>query len=1484
MKKLFTIFFLVYAFSLFAQPVNDDCTGLIDLGVVPYCSDSIGVFYTNLDATESNIGNDNIPGPGSCGNNDITFVGNDVWFAFTTSDTILDYTITVTGITDGMGSIPMSNPQIMVYRGDCAFDELALLACGAADDGENVLELDVIGLDPNEIYFIRINDFSTTATPNWGTFQLCVDEIQPINTIDEGGSNLCSGELYDTGGPDEDYMNNENNVFTICPPAPNNACIVFTLQYYNIENGSDVLTFYDGPDINAPVITDLSDGFSANEISGGGGTCMTIQASSGCLTVQFTSDGSTTLEGFAGSWQCSAAPCEPFEFISVDGDVTEQDIIDNVSSPQTIVTVTNISCPNGAYGTFQAGDDTQLGLEKGLVLTCGSINNAIGPNNSNSTTTILGNGGDADLDYLSTVFGNGTTSNDACIVELDVFVATDQLTFEYVFGSEEYPEFVNTNFNDIFAFLISGPGIPGDVNMNNQENIAIIPGSNTPVQINSVNNLLNWEYYRNNEQGVSLEYDGLTSDYQAVKKSLTAQRNVTPCNTYHLKLAIADRGDSSYDSGVFISEIKGGTPNLSVNFASGVDYLVEDCTGTDDELLVTLSNPLDDSISYDVTIGGTAIQGVDYTLNMPSVITLAPGQTQLTYPLIPLSDGLIEGTETIIITLSNNFGCGNINLAQVTVEISDAPIVTIFTGQDTAFVCQNNCITLEVSGATDYFWQPVSAVDDPFSASPESCPTSDLWVSVVGSIGALPGCSAEDSIYLQIIDPQLNIFAIGNPNICVGDSVQLQASNNVNNQGLIWSPGTGLSNINDELVTASPNVTTTYTATVTLAGCSASDDFTVNVDPFDFPIITTFDTTICQGQSIQLAEQIAFTTTTYEWLPDTALEPSNDVSGPLATPLDDITYTLVATSENGYCSETINVDVEVIPAEVSIMPEDTAYICLGESTNLSASTTTGIVTWTPAEGLNNTMDLNVVADPVVSTWYFASMSIGACTVTDSVFVRVDSLPADMSIMAIPDESPYCPGDTVTLYSITYEPNSFPDIEHLWSPPDNAQSEIDNYNFVFITTETLTFYRSVMNNACQQTDSIVINVSPPTTIEISPVDPAICEGESIQLTATSPDLLDFTWTPDNGTLSCLECPDPIATPSGTSTYTVEGELDDCPVEASVQIEVVPNSIAAVIGDTEICIGESIVLNELLDPYPGTTWSWNADPPDPTLDPNDPLAEVTPLETTTYSLTVSNGVCDPLVQQVTITVVQDAILTISEDITICEGDATTLTANSTEPGGTFLWSNGDETASINVSPNDTTEYSVLYSYGCGDLNDSVTVNVIEGADVEILLIDPDPLDTIFEGDMLTLTAVLNGQVNGATYEWSTGQTSQTITTIAMFEPIEYTVTVTSAEGCQYTYSLTVDVLEVKIGVPNVFTPDGDGDNDYFTVFSNGTVNIRQFRVFNRWGQIVYNNETPDQGWDGTYKNENAPSDVYIYDILIEMPSGVIENRKGDLTLLR
>ena len=218
MKQFLTYFFLLLTIGLFAQPVNDDCSGIIDLGVAPNCDSTL---YNNIGALESDIGADNFP---TC------FIGvpaRDVWFQFTATVDFLDYRIEVIGCEDANGGIAaMSNPQVAIYRGDCEFNGLQLLDCGTALAGDNSILIDLIGLTPNITYFLRINDWSSTATPNDGAFKLCVKEKPPINSVDQGGSTECSGVLSDTGGEFGDYGDNENFTYTICPSQPHECIFI----------------------------------------------------------------------------------------------------------------------------------------------------------------------------------------------------------------------------------------------------------------------------------------------------------------------------------------------------------------------------------------------------------------------------------------------------------------------------------------------------------------------------------------------------------------------------------------------------------------------------------------------------------------------------------------------------------------------------------------------------------------------------------------------------------------------------------------------------------------------------------------------------------------------------------------------------------------------------------------------------------------------------------------------------------------------------------------------------------------------------------------------------------------------------------------------------------------------------------------------------------------------------------------------------------
>ena len=172
----------------------------------------------------------------------------------------------------------------------------------------------------------------------------------------------------------------------------------------------------------------------------------------------------------------------------------------------------------------------------------------VGPNNNSGATTnwngVSTEHGDADLDDLI----NGSTF-DAVVLEFDFIPQGDTVEFQYIFASEEYPEFV-FSFNDVFAFFISGPGISGGV-----QNLALVPGTSDPVSINTINSSTNSALYTPNGTGSVgesqytnpkvVQFDGFTVPLTAISK-------VTPCKTYHLKIAIADVADGSYDSGVFL--------------------------------------------------------------------------------------------------------------------------------------------------------------------------------------------------------------------------------------------------------------------------------------------------------------------------------------------------------------------------------------------------------------------------------------------------------------------------------------------------------------------------------------------------------------------------------------------------------------------------------------------------------------------------------------------------------------------------------------------------------------------------------------------------------------------------------------------------------------------------------------------------------------------------------------------------------------------
>ena len=1474
MKLFATVLLVCISLALVAQPGNDECNTAINLGTAPFCEDT---YFTNVDATASLVVPNNQP---PCWDNNT--VQRDVWFSFVASDTILDYDISILGESDPGGSNPMVNPQVALYRGSCGPNNLFFLDCFKSAFGSNSLKFQVSGLTPGSTYYLRIADYPEPVTNNAGTFKLCIEKKSPFTNITQGFSSECEGTLVDSGGPDENYGPNEDHTFTICPGLPTQ-CLELVFTYYHLDFNTDIITIYDGADVNGTLIGTLVGGSGQFQESFGA-VCKKYTASSGCMTIRFTSNTASEFSGFVADWKCLPFACQPDLPLSINPNFSSDEAIEALTSTQAVVTFKNLDCGSGASGIFQNGDQTDLGLEKGVLLTTGLALIAQGPNVFGSDGESLGLPGDPDLDVLSGLFGNPIESFDACVLELEVFANTDELAFEYVFGSEEYPEFAgpNSNFNDIFAFLISGPGITGIPGLNGQDNMAILPNGD-PVQINSVNQQVNWEFFRNNVGGQSVNYDGLTSDFLGTKKSLTARYTVEPCQTYKLKLAIADRGDGVYDSGVFISEIKGGTPTLAVNFNNGIDYLVEDCSDIPDELIIGLTRALPTATTFDVTVGGTATLGVDYTLDIPALITFQPGEQQLIFPITVLTDAVTEGDETITITLSNDFGCGNVVFAVFEIIIRDELKISVNGDVDTAFYCPGTTLVLGAEGAGNYFWEPAGSFSDPTGNPVQIEPTGNTVIYVTGNLGL---CTAMDSIHLVEVNPQIAILNNNPVNICEGNVVTLVAQDNMAGQGnILWTPSFGLTNPTSATTNASPQFNTQYIVTANLTGCTVSDTIQINVDPFAFPNVIQ-NTSVCEGGSIQLANT-TFSSTQYVWSPATFLD-NPFISGPVASPLEETTYKLVATSASGFCVDSAEVTIGVIPAALAISNPPINYLCLGDTLLLGANFTPGAnIVWTPSDStqLIQTGDQALVFG-TSSFWAFAEMTTGPCSLTDSVFVRVDSLP-DLAISKILDNPVHCQGELITLYSPSYLNKDYPDISHQWIPTLGFITPDSNLNVVLNAQSTATYTRVTTNNACEQTDSINLIVIP-AGLTLSTSQLTMCPGDTAQVFVLDTGIEDIQWAPPTG-LSCTTCPDPIVTGIQSTVYTVTASEMGCSKAGNLVVDVVEVNLNLP-EEVILCEGDSLTLNP--NPISGVSYTWTStDPGFNTTNETSP--KVSPPEDATYFVVTMLGTCADSAQ-ITIRLEKQPTVTVtaSEDV-ICQGDEVVLTALCLPEGGTYLWDpTGESEASISVTPSTNPVYSVTYTSAnncfTATASETIEVNPI----VDITLEFDEGQDSLLVGSNVKYTATTEPSPPpaGSQFVWRVngqivaGANTNTLETVAKEGAFLVEVSIITPAGCIGQDSISKTFMVPLSQVPNLFTPNGDNVNDFFNVILDLNLRVTGFKVYSRWGKLVYDNQTPDKGWDGTYEGEPAPADVYGYFITVERFDGTTETFRGDVTLVR
>jgi len=203
-----------------------------------------------------------------------------------------------------------------------------------------------------------------------------------------------------------------------------------------------------------------------------------------------------------------------------------------------------------AKGVFGGGLSDGLPFDAGIILSSGDVHNAAGPNDDlgGDGDTPFGTSGDDDLDTLLDLLESQTDpelldTRDAAVLEFDIVSSIATLEFEYIFASEEYPEFLTVLKNDAVAIFVNG------------ENIAWVPGTtDVPVCVFTINGNQNNSFFRGNpfepNEVFDLQYDGFTST--SAHPWLTASVGVPTGVPIHIKIVIADEDDAVWDSAVFV--------------------------------------------------------------------------------------------------------------------------------------------------------------------------------------------------------------------------------------------------------------------------------------------------------------------------------------------------------------------------------------------------------------------------------------------------------------------------------------------------------------------------------------------------------------------------------------------------------------------------------------------------------------------------------------------------------------------------------------------------------------------------------------------------------------------------------------------------------------------------------------------------------------------------------------------------------------------
>ena len=777
-----------------------------------------------------------------------------------------------------------------------------------------------------------------------------------------------------------------------------------------------------------------------------------------------------------------------------------------------------------------------------------------------------------------------------------------------------------------------------------------------------------------------------------------------------------------------------------------------------------------------------------------------------------------------------------------------APISSLVT--TTNVTCHGLCDGTATANATSgtppftYLWNTNATTP----AISNLCP-GQYWVTVTDHLNQ----TASDTV--TITEPAaltLSITVDNSP--CVGasdGSVTAVVTGDAPPFAYNWQPSS------QTTVTATGLSAGTHNLTVTdTSGCTITGNVVITSLPLP-------QANAGANQSICIGGQAILTATggtSFLWS-------SGDITASITvTPQTTTTYT-VTVSGNNVCSASDDVVVTVNNLPNAEAGND-VVICLGQTANLTASGGTSYV-WS-----NSGLTASINVSPSTATTYTVTVTdINSCSATDSLIVTVNALPvavagADVQI---------CSGNSSTL-------SGSGGISYLWSPATGLSS-VNIADPVASPTITTTYILSVTDaNGCINTDNTIVNVWPLPPANAG-ANQAICIGGSATIVATGG--VSYIWDTGDITASIT------VTPTLTKTYTVTvTDVNGCTATDDIILTVNNLPIANAGADVPICYGTNTTLNA----SGGVNYQWspatalsNSNIANPIANPTTPI---------TYTVTVTDANGCTATDNMSISIYPAPVIAFTANkFNGCEPLLIQFTDNSTPAIQSWSWSFGDGNTSSSSNPLHmyqnagifTVTLTVTTTDGCvGSLPKSNMIEAYPNPEAEF------SVSPSFISMEYPVAYFHDGSSFATIWAWNFGDINSDENYAVVPNPSHtyslqgsYTVflMVETAHGCTDSTSREVIIKpDFTFYIPNVFTPDADGINDFFQ--ASGT-NIAEYEmyIYNRWGELLFKTDDINYPWDGIRPDsgEAYMQDVYAYRIYARDMNGKRHYYYGHVTLL-